>query len=200
MKSKLFGALLSMMTILVLGISVTQGFVTQEVKIYRNNVPVQAVQQLATNWCWAASDFMVLRYYQSASAPSEQCHVVGRSFNNGEICCNPNNANPNCNSTGFSTFFNYGLRYDLSSHSLDWNSLVSGFNDNKPLIFTWIFPGNNGGHIMVGSGYYNDGENLRVWRNDPLTGTSAWITYGQYYGYPYTNNQTGGNNYSNIRP
>jgi hypothetical protein len=134
------------------------------------NPPIPPAFQEDTHLCWAASDFMVLRYFGRREL---QCNIIDNTRPE-PGCCSSSGVSL-CNPYGQPTIRKgiYGRTVTLRNKSISWQTIVDGVNQNFPFIFSWYWTG-GGGHVMVGVGYHTTLENgvSTNWvdYNDPLWG------------------------------
>lgn len=144
--------------------------------------------QEMSNWCWAATGRMIMRWHGVTVA---QCDLANERLGR-NTCCNvtrcptPDNGNA-CNSTGWPdvAFNNRGFLYSrTSSSAISWQTLWDNIScDTRPVGVTWAWAG-GGGHIMVASGVRLEADGTRMVRiHDPLAvcaGSTRWVTYAAY--------------------
>jgi hypothetical protein len=140
--------------------------------------------QQASNWCWAASGQMTMRFLGHDVA---QCTEANNEFTM-TSCCQSNSGG--CNNGGWPEYGKYAFTADRTSDKeLTW-AQVQGqvYCSRKPFAFSWHWPG-GGGHMMVLKGYMTVGGTQYVDVNDPepftdLThpsgGTETIMTYANY--------------------
>jgi hypothetical protein len=153
-------------------------------------LPVPLFGQEANNWCWAASDQMVLAYY---SYYIPQCAVADNHLHLG--CC-PSTPGGVCDVTGDSHIQYYFPRAIKVPGPLGFGKIMDEIKANRPIIYSrdWT----NGGHLMVATGYKLTSSGIKyILRNNSIGPSSALIRYEEYVGGPgwgYTNKT----NYVNI--
>ncbi|UGQ46495.1 papain-like cysteine protease family protein [Massilia endophytica] len=163
-------------------------------------VDVPTLPQQASNWCWAASGQMTMRYLGHDVA---QCTQANNRFGLSG-CCNNNGGS--CNNGGWPEYEKYGFTADQTSDTaLTWAQVRSQiYCRKKPVAFSWHWPG-GGGHMMVLKGYLTVGNVQYVDINDPLPhtnlqtlsgGTESVITYSHYVS--QAGHHTHWNDYYNI--
>ena len=147
-------------------------------------VDVPTLPQQASNWCWAASGQMTMKFFGHDVA---QCTQANNRFSK-TTCCDNNSGS--CNNGGWPEYEKYGFTAKHTSDAaLTWEQVRSQIHcAKKPYAFSWHWSG-GGGHMMVVKGYLtlnnvqyvviNDPEpytNL----NTPSGGTESIITYARY--------------------
>lgn len=163
-------------------------------------VDVPTLPQQASNWCWAASGQMTMRYLGHDVA---QCTQANNRFGL-TTCCNDNSGS--CNNGGWPEYEKYDFTADQTSNTaLTWAQVQSQiYCWKKPVAFSWHWPG-GGGHMMVLKGYLIVNNVKYVDINDPLPptdlgdldgGTETVMTYDQYVSSP--GHHTHWNDYYNI--
>ena len=123
---------------------------------------VAKIRQKGTNWCWAASGEMVMRYYNE---PVRQCEQVNELY--GLKCCGLI-VDPECDKTGWPQFGRHNLQFAQTKESaLAWQEIKEQVAcKGNPIAFSWKWTGGSG-HMMVIKGFSTqDGENY-VLVNDP---------------------------------
>lgn len=127
-----------------------------------STVDVPTLPQQASNWCWAASGEMTMRYF---GHDVSQCNEANNEFTLG-ACCHDNSGS--CNNGGWPEYTKYGFTADQTSNAaLTW-AQVQGqiYCANKPFAFSWHWLG-GGGHMMVAKGYLTVNNVQYVDINDP---------------------------------
>jgi hypothetical protein len=133
--------------------------------------------QEANNWCWAASDQMVLAYY---SYYIPQCMVVENQLHSG--CC-PSTPGGSCDVPGDSHIQSYLPKAVKVAGPLGFGQIMDEINANRPILFSkdWT----NGGHLMVATGYKLTPTGIKyVLRNNSIGPSSTLIRYEEYRGGP----------------
>lgn len=144
------------------------------------NLNVPLTIQEHSNWCWAASNCAVLRYFGKSVT---QCDIV--SFKLNDSCCGsyPFDSSNSCNSPGSLGWVSSILRnwdiYSRRTYSLlSQPEVVAEINNNQPFIMTWQWTG-GGGHELVGYGYDQNGLYLNYmdpWPGHGFTKSSiSWV-------------------------
>jgi len=147
-------------------------------------VDVPALPQQASNWCWAASGQMTMRYFGQNIA---QCTQANNRFGLSG-CCNNNGGS--CNNGGWPEYEKYGFTATQTADTaLTWAQVRSQiYCWKKPVAFSWHWNG-GGGHMMVLKGYITLNNVQYVDVNDPLPhtslqtlsgGTETIMTYARY--------------------
>jgi len=147
-------------------------------------VDVPTLPQQASNWCWAASGQMTMRYF---GHDVSQCTEANNRF--GLATCCQNNSG-NCNNGGWPEYEKYGFAADQTSDTaLTWSQVQSQiYCAKKPVAFSWHWSG-GGGHMMVLKGYlvinnvkYVDVNDPEPYTNlqTPTGGTETIMTYDNY--------------------
>jgi hypothetical protein len=146
------------------------------------NVPTMAQQ--ASNWCWAASGEMTMRYFGHDVA---QCTEANNEF--GLTGCCQNNSG-SCNNGGWPEYQKYGFTANQTSDAPLAFAEIQGeiYCSNRPFAFSWHWDG-GGGHMMVLTGYSVTDNTQWVNVNDPEPytdlqhpngGTATVMTYSRY--------------------
>ena len=157
-------------------------------------VDVPTLPQQASNWCWAASGQMTMRFLGHDVA---QCTEANDEFGQTNCCKDNSDDSPGkCNSRngGWPDYPKYNFTVSqtpdqTSTSALTW-AQVQGqiYCARKPFAFSWHWNG-GGGHMMVAKGYLVVGGVQYVDINDPepytnlstLTGgTEKILTYADY--------------------
>ena len=147
-------------------------------------LPVNLRLQETDSWCWAASGEMIMEYM---GANIEQCDEANKRLGRNDCCNKP--VPWSCIHGGWPEFDKYGFTSKHTSNAaLSWKQVKSQLScKKKPFAFTWKFEGeDNGGHMMVATGYRTiDGINFVSGYDplpyDPLLGTNkAYIPYETY--------------------
>jgi hypothetical protein len=163
-------------------------------------IDVPKLPQQASNWCWAASGEMTMRFLGHDVA---QCVEANNRF--GLTTCCENNSG-SCNNGGWPEYEKYHFAADQTSNTaLTFSQIKTQiYCRKKPVAFSWHWPG-GGGHMMVVKGYLTVNGVQYVDINDPepyanlntLTGgTESIITYADYVSAP--GDHTHWNDYYNI--
>ncbi|MFL6635236.1 MAG: papain-like cysteine protease family protein [Massilia sp.] len=140
--------------------------------------------QQASNWCWAASGQMTMRFLGHDVA---QCVEANNRF--GLTTCCENNSG-SCNNGGWPEYEKYGFTADQTSDTaLTFSQIKSQiYCGKKPIAFSWHWLG-GGGHMMVVKGYFTVNGVQYVDVNDPepftdldtlVGGTETIMTYADY--------------------
>jgi hypothetical protein len=147
-------------------------------------VDVPTLAQQASNWCWAASGQMTMRYL---GHDVSQCTEANNRF--GLTTCCQNNSG-SCNNGGWPEYEKYGFTATQTSDAaLTWKQVQSEiYCAKRPIAFSWHWPG-GGGHMMVLKGYLvvNNVKYVDVNDPEPYTnlqtldgGTETIMTYDRY--------------------
>lgn len=147
-------------------------------------------------WCWAASGQMVMDYLGNNVA---QCIQANNQFGRADCPCDQCGdtplPNPPCVEGGFPEFDRYGFTFQRTSGTaLTWKELTDELSRNRrcggtPIAFTWQYKDHlgrdDGGHIMVATGYFEVDGVQYVTINDPRSlgpcaGDQKSITYSAY--------------------
>ncbi|MBV8977720.1 MAG: C39 family peptidase [Alphaproteobacteria bacterium] len=127
--------------------------------------------QRQSNWCWAASAEMAMRYLGLDVPQCVQASYEFRPPNDGSPdvgrnkCCDA--PSTNCNQGGWPQFSTY--HFDASNTSnapLSFEQIRTEIDAKRPVLFSWHWVG-NGGHMMVIVGYVTIGNLQYVVVNDP---------------------------------
>lgn len=133
------------------------------------NVPLY--YQEHSNWCWAASAQMVLKF--SKGTQYTQCGIVNYAFNINYACGNTTfywNSNANQGNWNYyvdDTMNAYwgGNRFYQQNGSISYSSLQSRINAGKPFVMSWRWS-SGGAHDVVVKGFSGN----YVYFNDPWDG------------------------------
>jgi hypothetical protein len=144
------------------------------------NVPL--IPQQTSEWCWAASAEMIMKY---AGHDVAQCQQANHEFGRTDCCLTP--APGPCVNGGWPEFNVWQFCYLQTADgvALTWAQLVAEIDANRPVEFCWAWVG-GGGHAMAARGYsYLAPIGLfpMVYINDPWApnvGNTRWITYPVY--------------------
>lgn len=147
-------------------------------------IDVPKLPQQASNWCWAASGQMTMRFLGHDVA---QCTEANKRFGL-TTCCSNNSGG--CNNGGWPEYEKYGFTADQTSDTaLSWGAVQNQiYCLRKPIAFSWHWPG-GGGHMMVVKGYLTVGGVRYVDVNDPepytdlstlIGGTETIMTYDRF--------------------
>ena len=125
-----------------------------------------------SNWCWAGSAAMILRYSNNKTVT--QCSLANYSFRINYACGNStfawnspaNQGNWNYNVDDAMNYFAGATRYYQQNGSLSESNLQSRINSNKPFIMSWRWT-SGGAHDVVVKGF--SGSN--IYFNDPWSGS-----------------------------
>lgn len=155
-------------------------------------LPVSLEGQHQSNWCWAASGQMIMRYH---TADVAQCTEVNDATGRTDCCNSP--VPEECNVTGWPDFAKYGFSFDrTSSAPLGWQTIRDQIACNShPLAFSWFWLDANGvadgtGHMMVIYGYETIDGQQWVDVNDPAPwdlssgGSASLKLYSDYVSGP----------------
>lgn len=165
-----------------------------------STIDVPTLPQQASNWCWAASGEMTMRFLGHDVA---QCVEANNRF--GLATCCENNSG-SCNNGGWPEYGKYGFTADQTSDTaLTFSQIKSQiYCKKKPIAFSWHWPG-GGGHMMVVKGYFTVNGVQYVDVNDPepytdlgtlVGGTETIMTFADYVS--RTGDHTHWNDYYNI--
>lgn len=135
------------------------------------------ISQEQGNWCWAASDQMILKHYNTISFnrnpytvtnQTDQCSIANWAVPSncgvpGDCCsANYSNCNQQCPDQ-ITNFFSHIV--DVPNNAISWQTITGLINGQSPFIIQWGWP-TGGSHIMVGVGYSSN--TVRVF--DPMQG------------------------------
>lgn len=142
-----------------------------------NPLPVNLYPQQTSNWCWAASGEMVMKYLGGMVS---QCEQANQRFGRTDCCNSPTPSA--CINGGWPEFWRYGFTYTFGG-ALSWTDLKAQIDTRRtPFAYSWAWDG-GGGHMMVVTGYkVINGQNW-VSINDPLDpnqGNQRDILYSDY--------------------
>lgn len=134
-------------------------------------------QQEHSNWCWAASASMILKY--SGNLNVAQCSLANYSFGINYACGNTTFYwNSNANQGNWNYYVDDAMNYYWGSTRFyqqngyqSQTSLQTRINNNKPFIMSWRWS-SGGAHDVVVKGY----SGSYVYFNDPWDG-SYYRTY-----------------------
>ncbi len=162
------------------------------------DIPTQP--QMASNWCWDASQKMILDFLGTA-VPHSECVGANNEFSRTD-CCNADssgNTPSACNNGGWPQIPTSGTGiYDYtdtqtSNAALPYSTIQSRiYCAKQPIGFSWHWP-SGGGHYMVITGYMTVGGIQYVNVNDPEPhtnlntpngGTATVMTYDNYVSEP----------------
>jgi hypothetical protein len=144
--------------------------------------------QETEKWCWAASAQMVMEYL---GKQVEQCKQANDRLNRNDCCKNPTPRD--CIKGNWPDFKKYGFTFQQTTNApLSWTTLKVQLAPNScagtPFAFTWQYPNNGGGHMMVATGYFTDVDGKRyVFVNNPWEtniGDTQTIQYEVYVALP----------------
>jgi hypothetical protein len=143
---------------------------------------IAPIAKEANNWCWAASDKMVLGFLKRNPGYVRQCDVANTRLNRSDCCSSPSL----CDVVGAPTLDRYGYTMAEKSSALFFEAqLVPEILANRPFIFEWRWLDGTS-HLMVGTGAEIINGNIKmVARNNSNGhGDFAWIRYDEYMGGP----------------
>ncbi|MGH7836911.1 MAG: C39 family peptidase [Candidatus Binataceae bacterium] len=147
-------------------------------------VDVPTLPQQASNWCWAASGEMTMKFL---GHDVSECTEANNEFSLSG-CCSDNSGS--CNNGGWPQYPTYKFSASQTSDAaLSWADVQSQiYCANKPIAFSWHWNG-GGGHMMVIKGYLvvNNTQYVDVNDPEPYTnlqtisgGTEKIMTYSDY--------------------
>jgi hypothetical protein len=131
--------------------------------------------QEANNWCWAASDQMVLAYY---SYYPPQCSIAENHLHGG--CC-PTAQGGACDVPSDSHIAAYFPRTIEVERTLSFLEIKNEIKARRPIIFSkdWT----NGGHLMVALGFKETSAGIQyIYRNNSIGPSTTLIRYEEYAG------------------
>ena len=134
---------------------------------------VPRIQQVKSNWCWAAAAEMAGKYKYSSSTRTQSnivAYIKGSSTNNdtGSIF-------ETANATEYVTYNNYGLS---ATWFIRWDfSKVKTSIDNGYPVIPLVNDGNSG-HYYVIRGY--DSQTGEIAVNDPWDGSRKVVTWSNF--------------------
>jgi hypothetical protein len=146
------------------------------------------VQQVHSDWCWAADSNAVLAY---RGITASQCSIENWVDSIDYACAQaPFDWNDSANSpnylagtTGISgILWAFGRRDSIYyTEPIDYSSIVSAIQQNDPVVILWLWVG-GGGHFVVIDGYDDNGNMLYFMNPWPGEGAEygdyEWIRYG----------------------
>ncbi|HZH97879.1 MAG TPA: papain-like cysteine protease family protein, partial [Fimbriimonadaceae bacterium] len=134
-------------------------------------------------WCWAASGQMCMEFVGRRTIA--QCLQANNRF--GLIVCCTTPVPGVCVVGGWPEFSKYGFTFKRTSNrALTWAELVAEIDANRPIAFSWHWPG-GGGHMMVAYGYSDETGVQMVYVADPWApdvGNTRIITYSHFVSSP----------------
>lgn len=134
------------------GLCAPNGPVTRDVK---------NEQQETSDWCWAATGKVVMRFHneQFNKKTHDQCKIVSNSINPNldRVTCCPSevaSSKSECLGGGWpsTVFTRYGFDYEVVTEALDWESLTNEICGTGPFLYVINFQG-GGSHALVATGY-----------------------------------------------
>jgi len=134
--------------------------------------------QQQSQWCWAASGAMIMKYVSAANAP-EQC-TEATNRNGGECCTN--GSSTTCNQPGWPEWSKYGFSAIQNGTVLTFEQIKTTLKANSPVAFSWRW-NSGGGHMMTVSGWHIINGQEYVYVRDPWPvgkGVTKWMTYKAY--------------------
>lgn len=134
----------------------------------------------ANNWCWAASDKMVLGFLNGNPNFVRQCDVANTRLGRSDCCSSPSS----CDVVGAPTLDRYGHTPTVKSNELFFEAqLLPEIVGNHPFIFEWRWLDGTS-HLMVGTGadVVSGGIKMVARNNSNGRGDFAWIRYEDYKG------------------
>src|SRR5437016_2765069 len=127
-------------------------------------LPVPLQHQLEPNWCWVASEQMVMNFL-TPGASFSQCILVGNA--EAKNCC-PNPLPDGCDVDGVPNYDDQ-FDFDLQTSPLTWSQVKNQIhNKGKPFVYGSKPIGNGVGHILVVVGYATANGEKYLLLNDPL--------------------------------
>jgi Papain-like cysteine protease AvrRpt2 len=119
----------------------------------QNPLPVALESQEASQWCWAASGAMIMKYRGRSVS---QCEQACRRLHLKDCC---QRRTGDCNKSGWPQFKAYGFTCKTTSdRELSEKQIEDQINNRKPVAFSWHLLDETGrdegrGHMMVIIGY-----------------------------------------------
>jgi hypothetical protein len=148
-----------------------------------NHLPIALVAQEQSQWCWAATAEMTMRFKaEAATLVPPQCSQATKAQDNAKFlrgrgrqdCCANNNANASqkpCNSPWFPEYDKWGFEANWTNSGVapSWEQLKQLIDNKQPLAFLWSWkPVSEGyAHYMVAIGYSETSNNRIVHYLDP---------------------------------
>lgn len=131
----------------------------------------EAIAQITSSSCWAASAETTMRYHTTSPDPS-QCDIIGtiagKDVGNPVDCCS-NLDQGNCQRNGLPSwaFEEYGFNWLMVQGPLEREKLAAQLCSNGPFIFLLRYSG-GGGHSFVVRDYFydEDTKELSLWVHD----------------------------------
>ena len=138
---------------------------------------VELLPQQTSQWCWAASGEMIMKYL---GTDISQCTQANYRFGQSNCCISPTPVP--CVKAGWPQFTHWGFNSNTtnSGTALSFIDLENQFAANDPVAFSWAWTG-GGGHMMVARGIKKPSQ--MVYINDPWApnvGNVKWIAYSAY--------------------
>lgn len=137
-------------------------------------------QQEQDNWCWAASDQMVLTFLNIPNAGGQQCDAANLAYPDGGCfvpgnCCGTNRGA--CN-LPCSSHIKKLITTDVGEGtSISWTRVKNDIIAGRPFIVKWLWP-SGGAHLMVGTGFTYDSL---VHVTDPMQGVVIYPYFTTFH-------------------
>ncbi len=138
----------------------------------------QLLPEAYTNWCWAATSEMILRYTQNAPGMCAIANWARERNSWGDDDCCTNGTGSICNQPNWlyggdggsieDILENWGADSETYSQALVLDDLREAIEDDSPVVVRWGWTA-GGGHFVVAYGLTDSTVNVR----DPWTGTST---------------------------
>lgn len=132
------------------------------------SVPVYKQEQ--TQWCWAGTLKMIMRYH---GVIATQCAIVSKVFGS---CPN----NPGTIAQAQTALSAYGFS-SAATGVLGSAEVPAEINANRPIFARWVLS-TTVGHAVVIRGYDSDsyGSATQIYYNDPWHGSSFTLSYNSF--------------------
>lgn len=138
---------------------------------------VPSVDQMQSEWCWAACSAMVLSYYGNLDV--NKCDFVNWLFSQTKCCndSNSNDCNKNCQwSDIVKIYSHWKIKCTKKEDNVSFSTIVSEINLGRPVEigYNWLF---GGGHVVLAIGYDASVLDRKyLYLNDPSRG-HGWYLY-----------------------
>ena len=123
---------------------------------------VRLVEQEQTNWCWAGSNAMVLRYYGTLVAQCDMANFAAEQSNHtvDDCCLTPGDCNLTNDMGDYpwsmqNILQNWGVDSVFVTNALTKATVENETDNNRPFLMGWFWT-SGGGHALVGRGIEGD--------------------------------------------